>query len=1452
MKMFHKVVFFSWCACWIIFLLPSGGDFVLPCAPLWQLSDRSKDINSISEADRFAQYSYIITVNVTATNNEKCHLSELGKFSATCKSLNDALEVFGGISSVAFYLVSPGEVYNLSSTYNVKNEHDIWFHGNSSSSLPHNQTSIPMIKCLKGVGFSFVNSSNIFFSNVKFLNCGSEVPISSASTNLSTERVKAGLYFYNCTNVTMHQVQVNDSRATGVVMYDTDGKIEICNSVFANNSVEKRNNKSGGGGFAVEFTYCKPGDTLCHDTGIYDPRYRKNKDSTYSFHNCTFRDSVALNSEINHIYDTKARKYHFDSPGQGGGLKINIKGNGMNNFFNLTDCQFLNNTAVWGGGLHITIDNQSSNNSIAISHCDFNNNSALFNLSDEYTAGGAMDIITTTQNFNRLHIEDCNVTRNRAPRAGGIYLFIARQSNPYVHHPLEISIVNCLLESNSARVGSAMVICTFPMFTFGVLPPIHIHGSTFSNNHYLHLNTKLHPIHPVSTAVVHVSDVPVSFQNLTIFKDNTGSALSAIGMQLNFINVIAYFTNNSASNGGAIALLGDASILVGPNTRMTFVNNSAKGHGGAIYNRYISAERLTSTADCFFQYTDPLIEPDDWKAQFNFSGNKARFGGCSIFTSSIVPCTWKHGNNSDVFRWKNWKYYDTKCGQGIEISTDPIDFVSLNKSMWSISDPIEVFPGFPFRILLGARDDLGNNVTNNTIYYAELHDPNSTVTAEIADGFSYVISNYMNINGKPNSTVKLQLQTEGFRQMHVILNVTLKECPSGTMCSQNGTILYNCSSATNIKQISCQCPSDEHRYRNHLKCDQKKLLSSIDIGYWYGPVLNRSKNGNLTLMGRIPLAYISQETTSDTVNLPKEISKLNETLCGNTSRTGILCGECIDGYAVAVNSRNYQCVLCNDTTPGEFIKFLSAYIALTYFPIMIFFILIIYFDIKLASSAAVGFVLYAQIIGTGHFLYPQVPNGAAQLIRTILMTIYGIFNLESFAFLMHPFCLNENFTTLHVLCLNYAVALFPLVMIAIIFMPYKCKVLCCICRHRAIRNEGTAESEVVIEADPSSATSIRSISASQRPCCSKPPKSTLIHAFTAFIVLSYTKFGLASMKTVFITELFDAQGVSKAQRIYLTGHLSFSDHQFLFPFGILAILVLIFIVFLPPLLLLGPLQFIDWLADKPKFRCILKFWPSITIHTYLDTFQGYKPKRRFFTGLHLLLRLFLFLVFSFSPDFLSQYVMQLVVIFIFSALVSLLRPYAKEYYNSLEILFLLNLGLLNSITIYVSERNYNAGIYALECILLVLPLIYMVCYITWSKTRKRKQVEIVKERISRRLINPVRSSGEETQKLLKSSRGDDPFGETINYSSDDPDEEVFQRAARGNRYRTANIRTHPPSRPDGVYKSVVSILEPQVSKEEEKGEGERSAATNQSDSGIGRRVIDSERSVDSVTESDTY
>ena len=274
---------------------------------------------------------------------------------------------------------------------------------------------------------------------------------------------------------------------------------------------------------------------------------------------------------------------------------------------------------------------------------------------------------------------------------------------------------------------------------------------------------------------------------------------------------------------------------------------------------------------------------------------------------------------------------------------------------------------------------------------------------------------------------------------------------------------------------------------------------------------------------------------------------------------------------------------------------------------------------------------------------------------------------------------------------------------------------------------------------------------------------------------------------------------------------------------------MIFIVFLPPLLLLGPLQFMDWLVDKPKFSCLRRYWPSITIHTLLDAFQGYKPNRRYFAGLYLLFRLIMFLTDSYSQEIITQFVIQQVVISTFTVLVPLLRPYTNDLYNYLDTLLFLNLSVLNALAIYAHESNYSDSVFSFECILALLPLIYMVCYIIWNRLQKRKHYKTVKENLTRHLINPVRASHtnipEESEQLLKSD------GESVDCSSDDPDIDIFHRAARRNRFRVANIQTHPPRRPGEVHKTVVSILDPQLPKIEK----EEDVSKCTSDSGIGKQ-----------------
>lgn len=321
-------------------------------------------------------------------------------------------------------------------------------------------------------------------------------------------------------------------------------------------------------------------------------------------------------------------------------------------------------------------------------------------------------------------------------------------------------------------------------------------------------------------------------------------------------------------------------------------------------------------------------------------------------------------------------------------------------------------------------------------------------------------------------------------------------------------------------------------------------------------------------------------------------------------------------------------------------------------------------------------------------------------------------------------------------------------MIAAIYLVYHCKSLKC--------SSYKGRSRRLRSAIPSSSSTLHSSEGSQVE--SEKPKITLIHAFVAFLFLSYTKFSLATMFTMRVTELFDSTEVAKTRDvIYFAGDLTFSDPNYLVPYGIMAILILVFIVILPLLLLLGPIQFIDWLIDKRGFRCLQRVWPSVTVHTFLDTFQGfYKPNRRFFSGIYFLFRLAVFLNYSFSGTIISQYLFQQVAVMVLIVLVALFRPYTKDFYNYLDVLILFNLGTLNALALYIfsnKSSQFPYKVYIVECIFVWLPFIYIVCYAVWNRTYKRRWYNSFKQKLLH-LVNPARllqERGTDEEELMKNA-----------------------------------------------------------------------------------------------------
>ena len=104
---------------------------------------------------------------------------------------------------------------------------------------------------------------------------------------------------------------------------------------------------------------------------------------------------------------------------------------------------------------------------------------------------------------------------------------------------------------------------------------------SFARNAVFDTKNLLLQINP-GAGTVYISSYHVVFNGNTNFTKNNGSALYVINGVVNFQNSGALFLNNTALQGGAIALIGSSVVIVGSQRRYEFVNNSATYKGGAI------------------------------------------------------------------------------------------------------------------------------------------------------------------------------------------------------------------------------------------------------------------------------------------------------------------------------------------------------------------------------------------------------------------------------------------------------------------------------------------------------------------------------------------------------------------------------------------------------------------------------------------------------------------------------------------------------------------------------------------------------------------------------------------------------------------------------------------------------------------------------------------------------
>ncbi len=496
------------------------------------------------------------------------------------------------------------------------------------------------------------------------------------------------------------------------------------------------------------------------------------------------------------------------------------------------------------------------------------------------------------------------------------------------------------------------------------------------------------------------------------------------------------------------------------------------------------------------------------------------------------------------------------------------------------------------------------------------------------------------------------------------------------------------------------------------------------------------------------------EARQTLVPIPQNKSELNEAMCGKTNREGPLCSKCKSGYGPAVLSYDYRCAKCSDSYFGWFL-----YLSFALIPTTVFFLVIVLCQVRTTSAPLNLFVLVCQVGTINLASYPHEfvsYSEKSKIFEGIATTFFTLWNLDFFQLLIPPFCMSENLSNLQVLCIDYIVAFYPLLLTAIMYICIQqhargCRILVCLWRPFAY----------------CFAPLVRRFNWN--------PATSIVPVFASFLLLSSTKILFVSFSLLHKGEFYNLTRFGVLVRhtnvLYYDPNLAFFGQKHL-PYALLAIFVSTTFVLLPSLLLcLYPTR----VFQKCLNCCGIRWF---AIHAFADAFNGcYKDGTkgtrdyRCFAGLYLILRIVCIMIVNMLTSNAFHKILSIATLFIFV----LASPYKNRLFNVIDGFGLTLIALRICIPEYKDVFNTISGVY-----LLVYFVTYLSCKLilklncqcsrklktfadkvsgNWTIPHIEREAVGVEDRFPDRVVNP------EGYRLL-SEVDDEP--QTLNTASTTP------------------------------------------------------------------------------------
>ena len=547
--------------------------------------------------------------------------------------------------------------------------------------------------------------------------------------------------------------------------------------------------------------------------------------------------------------------------------------------------------------------------------------------------------------------------------------------------------------------------------------------------------------------------------------------------------------------------------------------------------------------------------------------------------------------------------------------------------------------------------------------------------------------------------LELSFRNNGYSEK-MLCNKSGSICPSWSYCNHSTnsceclTMMdakFTCDGIWQPKILECSCAT----YHRH----------SLEIGFCIYNCMFGQKNS-------VTLDYYR--------SLPSNISMWTKDICGRFNREGMLCSKCANNMYPRAYSFDMSCMECPNGKSDWW-----QYVLAAFFPLTVFYFMILLLNINVHSSHLQGFALYCQLVSTplfarNIFLFVEEKPLLIVLVK-IFGALYGIWNLDFFRTFYPGICLETDmFTTL---TLDIAVAVYPVLLmsftytlihlydrkikvIVVLWKPFRMFFLL-FRQHWDIR-------------------------------------TSTVDAFATFLFLSNAKLLSVCFDLLVpvVIEKITISGEAVVRQLHWKVYYNATEPYFgdnHVPYAYLSFLVLfVFVVFPIIVLTLYPFRVFQ------KCLMILPLRLQISLHTFMDAFQGcYKDGTgpgsmdlRSFSVLPFVIRLCLFTTYALIPNGVG-FAFSAMVLVLSAVAVITLDPFKPELYHFSKqlVMFILILASFvvsvmggSLILTSIQVCTFSSVLFGLFVFVLgVSPLLYISVYIfIWLIQHRKFGFRIIK------------------------------------------------------------------------------------------------------------------------------